>query len=165
MNWLGDLIQKYISKDNTVLDVGCGIIQALDGLKCKSYLGLDVWLQYLEQVKNRYSVIKMDVKNDLYQFLDNSFDVVVSLDLVEHLTQQEAWQVIYHTKRIARDKVIIFTPSKFETNDEAVKNAWGLGGCPYQKHQCLLTRQQFEENSFIMIETPDNALLAMWEKP
>lgn len=165
MNWLGELIQNYISKDDTVLDVGCGILFAIDGLKCKSYLGLDIWLAYLEQVRDRYSVIKMDVKNDLYQFLDNSFDVVVSLDLVEHLTQEEAWRVIYHMKRIARKRVIIFTPSKFETNDEAVKNAWDLGECQYQKHQCLLTQQQFEENGFTMIPNADNALLAIWDKP
>lgn len=165
MNWLGKIVQNHISNDDTVLDVGCGILYAIDGISCKSYLGVDIWLPYLEQVRDKYSVIKMDAKNDLYQFLDNSFDVVICLDLVEHLTQEEAWRVIYHMKKIARKKVIIFTPSKFETNEDATQNAWDLGECPFQKHQCLLTRQQFEENGFTMIENPDNALLAMWEKP
>lgn len=165
MNWLGRIIQGYVDIQDTILDVGCGINTPLDGIGCRSYLGVDVWNRYLDHIKTKYNTVKIDAINDLGFFMDKSYDVVVSLDMVEHLPKDMADNVILHLKRIARKYVIIFTPSQFDTNEKAVPDAWNLGECPYQKHQSLFTRQEFEYNQFSLIPNPDNGLLAVWKSP
>jgi len=72
LNWLGEIIQNYVDKSDTVLDLGCGIMQAttdviekhpslsfrqkLKGkmaipsiLNCKMIVGVDIWKEYLEK--------------------------------------------------------------------------------------------------------------------
>ena len=64
LNWLGKILQKHISGDDTVLDMGCGIMQATTNslqknrklfyknrnqiLKCKSLLGCELIDKYIE---------------------------------------------------------------------------------------------------------------------
>ena len=57
MNWAGNLIQKEISKNDTVIELGCGIMQHLldfvptyhkTRLRCKSLSGMDINQEYLD---------------------------------------------------------------------------------------------------------------------
>lgn len=180
MNWLGHLIQKEISKNDTVLDLGCGIMQCTTDtiefypsrnpfkntriLNCKSLLGCDIWIKYLEKVKNIFPVIQISM-NELYRFVDESFDVVICLDVLEHLSLPDASHAINEMKRIARKKVIIYTPSAFETNDEHVENVWEIGFNQHQLHKCFVSPQLLQEAKFkISFPEPDHNTLAIYTK-
>lgn len=187
MNWLGKIIQKHISEDDTVLDLGCGIMQATtdnlekmlgenvkkrvmkklsksDNLRCKSTLGCDLWEDYLKIANRYWPVIKLGM-NELDKFIDGSFDVVLCIDVLEHLELQEALKAIDHMKRISRKKVIIYTPSQFLTNEEHIENAWGLGLNPYQHHKCFLEPEMIKNLGFeISFPEPDRNTLGIFNK-
>jgi len=184
MNWLGHLIQGYVSEKDTVLDLGCGIMQATtdvveskrkprrlpykkeapDILKCKSLLGCDIWLEYLKVANKYFPAIKMGM-DELDRFVDNSFDIVICLDVIEHLPINTALRAIEHMKRIARHKVIIYTPSSFKTNEENKDNAWGMGKNPHQVHMCFIEPSKFEQLGFsISFPEPDKNTLAIFDK-
>jgi len=192
MNWLGRIIQNEIKSNDIVLDIGCGIMQAttdvlnnvkfgskryfadilnykmrysLKGnLKCKSILGCDIWDKYLELISKRYPTVKLST-NELFKFVDNSYDVVICLDVLEHLELSTAMITLEQMKRIARKKVIIYTPSNWSKNEENVSNAWEMGNNPYQQHKCLISSDILERLGFnVSFPEPDKNTLGIFTK-
>ena len=138
-NWLGDLVQYEINTNETVLDLGCGIMQAINPLRCKFILGADIWDTYLDYIKDDYPTIKLD-KSEIHRFMDDSYDVVLCLDVVEHLPKKLALTVLDECIRICRKKAIIYTPNHFKGNEQPEEGAWGMGENHYQNHLCLIRR-------------------------
>ncbi|MDH3312669.1 MAG: class I SAM-dependent methyltransferase [Nitrosopumilus sp.] len=133
-------------------------------LKCKSLLGCDIWPKYLDVSKQYFPVIKLDI-DELDRFVDDSFDVVLCIDVLEHLLLDDAISAIKHMKRIARKIVVVYTPSKFEFNEEHVENVWNLGENKFQKHQCFLSSEILKELNFtISFPEPDQNTLAIFKK-
>ena len=161
MNWLGNLIKNEINSKDSILDLGCGIMQATDELDNK-ILGVDIWPVYLNQIKNKFQTVKLSME-ETDRFMDKSYDVVICLDVVEHLDYQLALKILDECKRIARKKVIIYTPSIHKDNSPAEKDAWGLGECEYQKHLCVLSKDDFISRGFT-VEDPanDKSHFAIW---
>lgn len=147
MNWLGELVQNEVTESDTLLDLGCGVMQATDGLICKYIVCCDIFLPYLDELKYRYSTIRLNL-NELDKFPDNSYDVVICLDVLEHLDKELAIFVIENMKRICRRKAIVYTPRFFDSNTEAVDNAWGFGKNDYQKHLCLIEKPVLHSRGF-----------------
>jgi len=163
MNWVGDLIQENIEETDTVLDLGCGIMQAtLDIvpsypktiLKCKKLFGVDIHQPYLDYL-NDYGIetLKWDLRKVPYPFQDKSFDIVILTDILEHLENMEyVNKLIRESMRIARKKVIVLTPNKFSSNIKAIKNPYPYDqfkeNNKYQRHHLLISRKYLEENGF-----------------
>lgn len=161
MNHVGRMVQKHLNRNYTVLDIGCGVMQATmptwygyggGRIKCRSILGLDAYPAYLNRIKDYpgVSVIKGDV-TDLSMFPDNSFDVCLLLDIVEHLPEELAKTLISEAERIARHKVMIYTPSEFYDNHEHGANHplyEEYGDNQLQQHQCLLTAEYFRSQGY-----------------
>ena len=192
MNWLGRLVQKEILLDDTVLDVGCGIMQATTesirpniisskrkiydllnykmeysqsgNLKCKSLLGCDVWKPYLLIAKNYFPTIQLSV-NELDRFVDESYDVVICLDVLEHMKKDEALKAIDNMKRIARKKVIVYTPVRLEQSETQVSDSWGMGYNQYQKHVDLIDPSLLRDLGFkISFPEPDKNTFGIFTK-
>ena len=161
-NWLGQIVQANITPDDTVLDFGCGIQQANVDIVCKSCLGVDIFDNYLNHVKNRINTVKLDM-SETDRFMDKSYDVVICLDVVEHLEIDLALKVIDECKRIARRKAIIYTPAIFKDNMEAVDNAWDMGYNEHQKHLCVLSKPYFHEMGYHVDRPSGDDLLAIWD--
>jgi 2-polyprenyl-3-methyl-5-hydroxy-6-metoxy-1,4-benzoquinol methylase len=83
----GELFSKLIGRGKNVLDLGCR-----DGVMTKYFTdgnrvtGADIDLAILEEAKNRLGIttVNLDIQKD-WPFIDNSFDVVVAGELLEHL--------------------------------------------------------------------------------
>ena len=163
MNWLGKLVKRQINQDDTVLDLGCGIQQANDNIRAKSVLGVDIWSVYLDIIKDRINTVRLSM-SDLDRFMDDSYDVVICLDVVEHLEKDLALKVIDECKRICRKRAIIYTPSNFNDNMGAVPNAWDLGENPYQQHLCVLDLNDFNARGYHTQIVTDNGIFALWTK-
>lgn len=169
MNWVGNLVQKEVSESDTVLYLGCGIMQDVGNkvdnmyfgkLRCKFIVGVDIWRQYLEHIKNEENVIVLNLDiRDLSMFIDKSFDVVIALDTVEHLEEKDSYKVIKEMERIAKKKVIILTPFEFYSNVKHTKEHYpycGLGDNPFMEHKCIVTYEWFEKNGFIVKKVTAN---------
>lgn len=181
MNWMGRLVQQHIQKTDTVLDVGCGIMPATTeslrgnslkrkikdvlrikmnssgkgNLKCKSLVGCDIWRPYLEVSKKFFPVVHLSA-DELNKFLDDSFDVVICLDMLEHLEYDKALNVISELKRIARNKVIVYTPVDIEQPQTQIENSWGMGHNQHQQHLSLIPPNVLESLGFnVTFPEPD----------
>lgn len=160
MNWCGDLIQKEVGPNDTVLDLGCGIMQnTLDHiptypktrLKCREITGVDIYAKYLKWLNENYPEIKT-LQHDLTDlplpFEDKSKDVILLCDVLEHLrTLEESLNLIEESERIARKRVLILTPRIFFSNVHALKS-YNLGYNKHQIHRQLIKRELLEEMEY-----------------
>lgn len=167
MNWLGELVQKEIGRKDSVLDLGCGIMAPIldtcptylkTKLRCKFIVGVDIFRNYLEEIKDKEGIAVMNLEiRDLSMFLDKSFDIVLLLDIVEHLEKDEAEKLILEAERIVRKKVIIYTPSYFYDNIEHEKEHFpycGLGDNPYFGHKSFISPDWLTERGYTVSFPP-----------
>ena len=113
-----------------MLDVGCSDGRGSEVLSRGPAYGVDIYrptLALAAQDRRRQPVTQADVR--ALPFADGSFDVVVSLDVVEHFEKPDALRVIAEMERVAAGSVVVVTPNGFVpqpgTEDE-----------PWQEHRC-----------------------------
>ena len=162
MNWLGEIIQKNVEPEDTVLDLGCGIMFPSDELVCQSIVGVDIFPKYLDHIKNKFCTVRIGL-DETDRFMNESYDVVICIDVVEHLDKDLALHLLYECRRICRKKAIIFTPIEFNNNEQNEEGAWGLGINVYQEHQCLITSAELEEGGYEVTSFNDG-LLGIWSR-
>jgi len=160
MNWSGRLIQKEVDVEDTVLDLGCGIMQNLieyvntypkSVLRCKKIVGVDIFKPYITFLRERgFEAYQHDLTDLPLPFESKSFDVVLLCDVLEHLPSLDhATRLMFEAQRIARKKIIVLSPKKFTSNVEHVDNPYkaikpqGFGINPYQKHLCLIPEKWY----------------------
>ena len=75
---------------------------------------VDAHLPYLLEAKNR-KLYKLLILADVryLPFRPRSVDVVMALDLIEHLDKEDGLKILMSMEKIARKKLIIFTPLGF----------------------------------------------------
>jgi len=83
-----------------VLDLGCGLGEFADilkenGLKAICVDGVDMFVKSVQQ--RRYECYKVDLEYQRLPFDDNEFDIVFSLDVIEHL-----WNTSHYLADIVR---------------------------------------------------------------
>lgn len=103
----------------SVLDVGCGdgrIINRLQG-KYERICGLDVSQNALEHVKT--SKVKGSLEN--LPFLDNSFDVLICCEVLEHLPHPIFQKAIKELERVSKKYILISVPNKENLDSRMIK--------------------------------------------
>lgn len=115
-----------IVKGKKVCDVACGVGygSALLALSADHVTGVDIDIETIDSAKEKYK----DINNLTYtqsnalnlEFADNSFDVVVSFETLEHLVQHN--QLLDEFSRILKNDglLVISTPDKdiYSANDD-----------------------------------------------
>lgn len=134
----------------SVLDVACGLSLKSQYLDCDIRVGIDVYKPYLEKIESKVPFIPVceNVKNISNLFLENSFDIVMALDVVEHLTKEDALKLIKDCEKIAKKACIIETPEGFIPQDIDI---WGHGGDEYQTHRSGWDSQEFLDLGYEVI--------------
>ena len=145
MKTLKELVRQHVNKDDSVVDFGCGIQNHTLDLQCKSYLGVDAYTPYLEKVRFR-PTLKMDIAYCDPFFIDKSYDVVLCLDVIEHLEMNQAVIVLNTFKRIASKKVVIFTTDGFVKQEDG--HGWGSNNPEWQKHRCGFSQNDLTNLGF-----------------
>ncbi len=95
---------------NSILDIGCGDGRLTNKL-AKVYpkvVGVDISEQALQYIKTE----KIKTSVDALPFGDNSFDLILSTELIEHLSDEVYRKAITEMKRVARKWILIGTPWK-----------------------------------------------------
>ena len=136
---LRDKYPKTLEKEvlgsgcQTLLDIGCGSNSPIKWFSSKLMhsVGIDAHEPSLE--KSREQQIHHEYKNigDLLSldriFPPKSFDVCLASDLIEHLSKEDGQKLIAIMEKLAKKKVIIFTPNGFLPQKE-------FDGNTYQAH-------------------------------
>jgi ubiquinone/menaquinone biosynthesis C-methylase UbiE len=110
------LLEKYISKQSKVIEVGCGT--GYYGMflydKCKEYVGLDlspdninVFNEKIKKEKIKNILTMVGDATNLSQINNDEFDVVLVLGPMYHLPPEERDLVFKEAKRICKDEGII----------------------------------------------------------
>lgn len=111
---LVEYVRAEVRGCRTALDLGCGKDSPLRHCPGIRSVGVDLFEGYLEEsrrrgIHDRY--LKADVRS--VAFPPASFDVVLAIDLIEHLTEEEGYQLIRRMEEWAGRKVILFTPNGY----------------------------------------------------
>ena len=100
------IFQPYILSNDVVLDFGCGGGFLLSALKCRIKKGFDVNKIALESALNN----GIEVYTDLEDIVDNSIDVIISNNALEHINNP--YEVLCKLKLKLKDrgKIIFRVP-------------------------------------------------------
>lgn len=136
------MLERSILTSASVLDVGCGSNSPIRTVKKTSYReGIDIYKESLEESKknkihDKYVHGDIQKLNEYYK--PKSFDVVVALDVIEHLEKRHALRLIKDMETIARKKIIILTPNGFCDQGH-------YGNNPYQDHKSGWSKKDLGE--------------------
>ena len=108
-NILNNIIKKYPIKSK-ILDIGCGSGQfghLLFDNEYKNYLGID-FSQEAINIAKTFSPQKYQ-KNNYQEINFNEFDIIISLEVLEHLDND-----LELIEKIPKDKIFIFSVPNFK---------------------------------------------------
>ena len=128
--------------NHSVLDLGCGRNSPIQHIPLLYSVGVELFKPYLEESKSRglhSEYILADVRE--VGFKQDSFDAVLALELVEHLTKEEGAKLIEKMEKWAIKKIIISTPNRFLQQDEYDNN-------PLQIHKSGWSVEEFRKLGF-----------------
>jgi 2-polyprenyl-3-methyl-5-hydroxy-6-metoxy-1,4-benzoquinol methylase len=121
-------LKENLTDCRAILDLGCGRSSPIEALSKNVYsVGVEIFKPAILQSKEKrihkdYILAEM---NNLC-FRPKSFDAVLALDVLEHLKKAEGLHLIKSMEKIARNKVVIFTPNGFVPQAEYDKNVFQM---------------------------------------
>lgn len=92
-------------------------------------VGIDIFEKYIELSKKKKihdEYILLDILNIDSKFSSNSFDCVILMDVIEHLKKSDGIKLIQKMEKIAKKKIIIFTPNGFLPQHEFHNNIYQI---------------------------------------
>jgi methionine biosynthesis protein MetW len=105
-----DLIASLVPPGSRVLDLGCGsgeLLQLLQTQRGCSGYGVELAdANVLQCVQRGVNVIQLNLEEGLTLFADQSFDVVLQLDTMQHLRNTE--RMLQETARVGRMGIVSF---------------------------------------------------------
>jgi len=123
-------LKKMCGKPKNILDVGCGSCSPIKYIEAPSKTGIDIWKPSLKTAIKRKTYDKI-IQGDALEICKllpaKSYDLVLCLNLLEHLEKEKGKELIRELKRIGL-KVIVLVPLGWFAQGEEGNN-------PYQEHQ------------------------------
>lgn len=146
-------IKEATDNGESLLDLCCGIGLGLNNLNTQDVTAVDIYQKYLDEVKHRCGHAKTvcsPALDYIKEQKDKSVDVISFIDAVEHMTKEDGLECIKHCKRVAKKKVLLFTPEGYLKNDP--HNAWDIeGGDEFQKHKSGWTIDEIKDLGFTLL--------------
>jgi 2-polyprenyl-3-methyl-5-hydroxy-6-metoxy-1,4-benzoquinol methylase len=131
---LNTVWRQMDKKSASVLDVGCGEGIPAGFIRRRRpvfMVGLDIFLPSIRTARNHNShdqYIQADVR--YLPLAEKSFDIVMSMEVLEHLDKQEGLAFLQTLDRTARRQVIITTPAGKHEQHTLAENT-------YQEHKYI----------------------------
>jgi ubiquinone/menaquinone biosynthesis C-methylase UbiE len=119
-------IRNKISHSNRVLDLGCGIGYGARSIceSTKGLVGLDISVEAIQKAKTTYIHPKIQyvvAQGEQLPFPNASFDVVISFEVIEHLSPEHQSLYLSEIRRVLTSQGIAFlsTPNRKFTSGMA----------------------------------------------
>jgi ubiquinone/menaquinone biosynthesis C-methylase UbiE len=145
------LIAQYEPK--RVLDVACGCGQWYPALPLDcEWVGVDLWLPYLFRQRFQARDLIRGSATHL-PFHSRAFDLVLCIEVLEHLSRTDGAHMLNEAKRVAKRAVIVTTPT-----DPLVRHSQDeINGNPYERHVTFTSSKQLVKLGFNVdkIRTPE----------
>jgi len=132
---LNTVLRMVDKRSESILDVGCGKgepMKFINRHRKFHTMGVDIFEPYIEackeqQIHDEYLLCNIQ---DL-PFADKSFDIVLCMEVLEHLEKDDGEKLLKDMERIARRQVILTTPVGFSEQDEFLLSE----NNPFQVHK------------------------------
>jgi len=123
-----------LNKDKRILEIGSGKGTMVNYLSKQGYdiIGTEINEKYISFAKNNFSIKLKKMSGENIKFKDNSFDLVISFDVFEHIPNSD--KHLQEVKRVLKPKghYLLQTPNKWTiVNDffkEKIKKQFGVLG-------------------------------------
>jgi hypothetical protein len=141
LNTIDFIFGEYYPKNVvSILDLGCGISCKSQYLDATYRVGVDIYEPYLDEVQDTFPgmLIKHDIRKIDDIFTPKSFDLILLLDVIEHLEKQEALDLMIKCESIAKKAIIIETPLGLVPQNIDIL---GFGGHEWQTHRSGWTKE------------------------
>lgn len=118
------IVRRTIVHDcSTILDAGCGDAKRVEFLRQpgRYLIGVDLSIHTLNSARTEGihdDFILCDVR--ALPFRDASFDLVLSLELIEHLPAEDGAKIIERFEQLAKKETVIGTPVGFAETEEGL---------------------------------------------
>lgn len=144
------LINKTVSSKNLkkieILDLGCGygnfgkLIKKNIKIPVK-ITGVDIWEKYRNRRWSYYNKIVIKDIKDFLRKNKKKFDIVLLIDVLEHLDKKDGERVLKKIIKISRKAAIISTPvAKYPQKK--------VFGNPYEKHRYIWKESEILKKGF-----------------
>lgn len=155
--WKENTIQRIFERANlwpwkegeivTILDAACGLSLKSKYIPAQIRVGVDAYPEYFKHIESDvpYVVIQYDIRKLREIFQPKSFDLVIALDVMEHLLKEESLDVLRQCEEIAKKAVIIETPQGYLPTNMDIT---GHGGHEWQTHRSEWQPEEFEKLGF-----------------
>jgi hypothetical protein len=137
-----EYLKRELSNCDAVLDLGCGCDSPIQHCDVAFSVGVELFEPYLQESKRKGihdQYIKADARG--MQLRPKSVDVVIAIELLEHLTKEEGYRLINKMQTWAGKKVIITTPNGYLWQD-------GYDNNPLQEHKSGWTAKELQKLGF-----------------
>jgi cyclopropane fatty-acyl-phospholipid synthase-like methyltransferase len=118
------MFEDFLRAGRLVLDVGCGkgglgaIVKTVPEKNLNPFVvGVDLELSMLKSAKLFYDDVVL-ASADYLPFKDRAFDAVFSIEVIEHLSEEQGYRHIAEMERTSNRLVVITTPSHFFPQDQ-----------------------------------------------
>lgn len=103
--------QRYISKDDTILDIPCGYAEFINVVVCKKKYAIDINKDSKKYVDKNVTFIQ--TKSSKTKLKDGSIDKIFVSNFFEHITREEILETIVEFHRILKKggKVLVLQPN------------------------------------------------------
>ncbi len=131
-------LARLVRPGETVADIGCSDGRGSEVLGTLDSTGFDIYepaLRAAVATGRRRRGVMADVRR--LPVRNHSFDVVVSLDVVEHFPKPEALDLVSELERVARRLVVLLTPNGFVPQPPGEDEPW-------QEHRCGFAAGELE---------------------
>jgi len=165
----------------SVLDLGCGIYNTPISVQM-----LRLPFKKLESIDRHGPIVKQlhsslirgksflakehvarirDARTHVALAEDNSYDVILMLDFLEHIEKGDGAKLLEECKRVASKRVLLWIPLESYESEER-------GGNPYQVHLAAWTKEELEDHGYTVTvfkdfhqhyDPPVSAAWAIWD--
>ena len=114
-------VEKHISSNHKVLDLGCGngVFLAILASRCEKTVGIDISVDMLNDCSKTIerlgiaNVKLINATSEKIPFPDNEFDVICLVDVIHHVEQLQ--ESVLETHRVLKPggKLLVFEPNKY----------------------------------------------------
>jgi hypothetical protein len=109
-------LRRALEGCESVLDIGCGVSMTMRNIgvtACVGFEGYGPSVERARELRTHDQIVQGNVRELQRFFKPKQFDACVAIDVIEHLDKEGGLQLMRDMERIARKRVVFFTPSGF----------------------------------------------------
>ena len=136
----------FASGCDSLLDLGC-----CEGSHTKYFqIPNKLFVDVKRESSTLDPFLKADIRYADKLFTPKSYDLVVAIDVIEHLRKDEGYKLLQEMEKIARRRVLIFSPQ-----GDYMVGQCQEGQSSYDAHWSGWTAEEFDAMGYFVILCPD----------